>query len=83
MPDGSLREFSLVESSVMEAGLAERYPEIKTYRGTNADYYMRMTISPYGFSYLCKNIFTGNIVATEKSQIQLMSISYSIVQIWI
>ena len=66
MPDGSLREFSLVESSVMEAGLAERYPEIKTYRGTNADYYMRMTISPYGFSYLCKNIFTGNIVATEK-----------------
>jgi hypothetical protein len=66
MPDGSLREFSLVESTVMEAGLAERYPEIKTYRGTNADYYMRMTISPYGFSYLCKNIFTGNIVTTEK-----------------
>jgi len=32
-PDGTLEEFQVVESSVMEPGLAARHPEIKTYFG--------------------------------------------------
>lgn len=37
MPDGTLKAFVIVEAPVMAAGLAQRYPSIKTYRGWNPD----------------------------------------------
>ena len=33
MPDGSIQKFAIVESSIMEEGLEETFPEIKTYLG--------------------------------------------------
>ena len=37
MPDGSLEKFEVVESTVMEAGLAAKFPNIKTYLGQGVD----------------------------------------------
>jgi uncharacterized repeat protein (TIGR01451 family) len=36
-PDGSFQRFAMVESPVMEAGLAARHPHIKTYSGRGLD----------------------------------------------
>ena len=52
MPDGSLAKFSIVESSIMEAGLAEKYPQIKTYKVQGIDDPIasgRVDISGQGF----------------------------------
>ncbi|HKE58671.1 MAG TPA: zinc-dependent metalloprotease family protein, partial [Pyrinomonadaceae bacterium] len=37
VPDGSFMNFDFQESSIMEEALAQRYPEIKTYRGQGID----------------------------------------------
>ena len=37
MPDGSFEKFDVVESTVMEAGLAAKFPNIKTYLGQGVD----------------------------------------------
>ncbi len=55
MPDGKLTRFRIRESAIMEPALAERYPEIKSYRGQGIDdpaMTMRADWSPLGFHAL-------------------------------
>ncbi|MEM9990637.1 MAG: reprolysin-like metallopeptidase [Bacteroidota bacterium] len=59
MPDGDTKAFKVVESPVMEAGLAARYPEIKSYSGRAADgTQLRLSVSPRG-AYAFLNTPTG------------------------
>jgi hypothetical protein len=37
MPDGTISRFKVVEAPIMEAGLAAKFPDIKTYRGIGID----------------------------------------------
>ncbi|MBK7856174.1 MAG: hypothetical protein IPJ79_15945 [Bacteroidetes bacterium] len=51
-PDGTLKNFNMVESPIMEEELAFRYPEIKTYSGYGVDdnsLSIRISITSLGF----------------------------------
>jgi hypothetical protein len=53
MPDGDLAWFQIIESPVMEDGLAQRYPDVKTYKvfGIDDEYASgRVDITARGFS---------------------------------
>ena len=53
MPDGTFKDFRIWESSLMEKGLADKFPEIQTYiiKGKNDPTVSgRMMVSPYEFS---------------------------------
>lgn len=52
LPDGTFARFSVEESPMMEAALAARYPNIKTYRGQGVDdptATARFGVTPEGF----------------------------------
>jgi hypothetical protein len=52
MPDGSYSSFKLVESPMMEPGLAKAYPNIKTYSGQGMDdptATVKIDVTPFGF----------------------------------
>lgn len=52
MPDGSMEDFEIWESTIMESGLANRYPSMKTYKGralNNPQLTTRLGYTPLGF----------------------------------
>ncbi len=56
LPDGNWHYFTVVESSVMEAQLQNKFPEIKTFLIKSDDFNGRMDINPNGINAL----FYGN-----------------------
>ncbi len=58
MPDGVLRNFQVVESPVMKAGISARYPNIKSYSGVAEDdsnVRMRFSLSPDGLKVILRS----------------------------
>ena len=52
LPDGKFGRFRIVDSPVMEKGLADKYPEIRTYAGQGIDdpyASVRLDVTPQGF----------------------------------
>jgi len=52
MPGGGFAEFAMVESPIMEAALAEKYPDIRTYAGKglhDPSALLRLDVTPIGF----------------------------------
>lgn len=75
MPDGSTARFHVWESSIMEEGLMNKYPEIRTYAGQGIDdpyATIRFDYNPYfGFSAQVLSAATGRIYIDPLSLIHI------------
>ncbi len=52
MPSGEMMRFRILESPIMEAGLAQKFPDIETYAGVAMDdeaTFVRFDVTPQGF----------------------------------
>lgn len=59
LPEGGFCQFTILESSIMEPELAQKYPEFKTYIGkglTKGVYNMRFDLTPSGFHAIVRTI---------------------------
>jgi hypothetical protein len=78
MPDGSLRTFYITESSNMEPELAAKFPDIRSYKGTDGSNYMRMSISPFGFqAYILTSDGDIIIEAIDKKDLNRYGVFHS------
>jgi hypothetical protein len=78
LPNGLFRSFNLSESPVMEEELARKFPEIRTFCGTDGDGYLRLSISPYSFqAYLLTPEGDVVIEAPDRNQQGLYASFYS------
>ena len=62
-PVGTFDQFKIVEAPIMEPALAERFPDIKTYRGfgvENAAETIRLDFTSHGFHASVRNATHGN-----------------------
>ncbi len=76
MPDGAMQAFKMVESPVMEAGIAARYPELKSYSGSAEDgTKLRMSVSSEGI-HASVNTKAGIIILRPMSVASDTYISY-------
>ncbi|MCH2022321.1 MAG: M12 family metallo-peptidase [Saprospiraceae bacterium] len=63
-PDGTLKTFQIIESPIMEKGLREKFPEIKTYVGSEVSdpsKYIRFDFTPKGFHGMVLTAGEGTI----------------------
>ena len=73
LPNGKYARFELFESSIMEEGLAQKYPQLKTYWGRQVDNHDnsgRFDLSPQGFHgmfcYQGKEIFIDPVAGSNQ-----------------
>ena len=79
-PDGGYQRFTLVESSIMEPGLAAKHPEIKTYKGRGIDdpaATLRMDVTPLGLHASVRSANGGWYVDPYYQQDTSVYASYS------
>ncbi len=74
LPEGGFGRFRVVESPIMEPGLAKRYPMLKTYLGQGIDNptaTVRFDITPRGFrAQVIANTHTTYIEPVQRSDIE-------------
>lgn len=71
MPDGSMARYQIFESSIMEAGLAAKFPNIKSYEVRGIDFpgsYGRVDISPKGFRGMIDTPYGRLFIDPEQSR---------------
>jgi len=63
-PDGSMKTFQIIESPIMEDGLMKKFPEIKTYAGSEVgdkSKYIRLDLTPQGFHAIVLTAGEGTV----------------------
>ncbi len=62
--DGSIKQFQITESPIMQEGLQAEFPEIRTYAGSevgNSSNYIRLDLTPQGFHALIWTADQGTV----------------------